>query len=1080
MSQFDPNNLDVNVVNLAKAMRQVESGNRAVLPAEGAELGGASRYQYTTGTWKGVAQKYLGDANAPLTAKNEDQVTYMRVKDWKDAGKTPKQIASMWNAGEGEPDAYTGKFKSGKSSIGVNDYGVKYNVPAHTEKVYAEFVKNSKSNPPKKTVQPNVVGEPEQPKDGIFKSIGKAIISSETGLANTFGGALGVMNKDFKAAQESQTALDDMNVKLGQAIVAGKKSGKDTSRLEKLYQENTNQIFNPSEITSGAIDKTPLQVAGEVGGVALDVATGGTYGNLAKGAKTGQLLTKSPLLAKGAEAIGLGVTKPLAEKLVTPTALTPTAKMLSKLPVVGSEMPKYGTIAKEGVKAVGTGLGIGYGYDVTQNLQAGKTGLEAVTPGLGTAIGGAIPTTIAGIRFASLSGRKVAPRVINSLIGANPEFNKAVRMGKDPGETVAKYGIVANTIDEFEQKISQTRKEVGEILGNAYKLPENAIKVADYSDVPRIIDNEIKSIKFSESNAPYIEKLQKAKRDILTNYQDLTKLTPEEAHRLKQDIASLRGFDFSQTKNSNFNSVVNRMYGNITNRVNSLIPELAGLNKDFSGLMAAELSASSKADRLAGRNLITPFGKFGMISGTGIGLATGGVSFIPILAGIGGAALDKLLGTTAVKTRFAKFLSGATSAEKQALLRGKTLVDQRAILKTAKELGFDFSKEVEKNAPKNLLLKQGDKSMTGGTISLPPRTTRLSSAESGVLPQPYLPPGKQVARPGQLQLSERASQKPIVTQPPTTYEPRAKTIGRTLQSKPVSARTSENNPILGNVNDKPFRLSDVSDKNGFVYHQTSPESLDGIKKSGLKANTGISGKGVYFSPYEGAGASANAAGDGVILRTKANKLYSAENNRFDAFPGEESVFYGNIPTDLIEVKKGNKWMPLKNSPTVGETAPTKLYRAGELKDVRGTGIFLSDNPKMAKQYENTASGGKVVNDYNIGSLNLKETSTRNSLLKELDPTWDRSKTYDKFIREGFSKGNKQTGIYDGLTAEQRLQNYTEKRIKQLLEKQGYDGVKYSGGSFSDQAGEYQIFNPSNIKSNNKNIPSIPPNKKATK
>ena len=64
-------NLDQDVVALAKAIRQHESGNRAVLPAEGAAVGGASRYQYTNGTWKSVAARYLGDANAPLSLENE-------------------------------------------------------------------------------------------------------------------------------------------------------------------------------------------------------------------------------------------------------------------------------------------------------------------------------------------------------------------------------------------------------------------------------------------------------------------------------------------------------------------------------------------------------------------------------------------------------------------------------------------------------------------------------------------------------------------------------------------------------------------------------------------------------------------------------------------------------------------------------------------------------------------------------------------------------------------------------------------------------------------------------------------------
>jgi len=73
------NSLDPQVVAMAKAIRQAESGNRAVLPQEGAGVGGASRYQYTHDTWGGVAQKYLGDAKAPLTLENENKASYLRI-----------------------------------------------------------------------------------------------------------------------------------------------------------------------------------------------------------------------------------------------------------------------------------------------------------------------------------------------------------------------------------------------------------------------------------------------------------------------------------------------------------------------------------------------------------------------------------------------------------------------------------------------------------------------------------------------------------------------------------------------------------------------------------------------------------------------------------------------------------------------------------------------------------------------------------------------------------------------------------------------------------------------------------------
>jgi hypothetical protein len=113
---------------------------------------------------------------------------------------------------------------------------------------------------------------------------------------------------------------------------------------------------------------------------------------------------------------------------------------------------------------------------------------------------------------------------------------------------------------------------------------------------------------------------------------------------------------------------------------------------------------------------------------------------------------------------------------------------------------------------------------------------------------------------------------------------------------------------------------------------------------------------------------------------------------------------------------------------------------------------------VAQLYGESVSEFTVPND-----LKLKDTANRWRLIKELEPNFDREKIYNRFINEGFKKGDKSSGLFEGLTAEQRLQTYVEKRIKQILEKQGYDGVRYYGGNTTDQAGEYQIFDIKKIK-----------------
>lgn len=129
--------LDPQAVALAKAIRQVESGGNFKARGKSGEFGA---YQFTPQTWAKVAQKYgIATTIDKATPEQQNEAAYKQIKDWKDQGFNPGQIASMWNAGEGEPNAYTGKFSNGKEAMGVNKYGVQYNVPAYAKSVATAY-----------------------------------------------------------------------------------------------------------------------------------------------------------------------------------------------------------------------------------------------------------------------------------------------------------------------------------------------------------------------------------------------------------------------------------------------------------------------------------------------------------------------------------------------------------------------------------------------------------------------------------------------------------------------------------------------------------------------------------------------------------------------------------------------------------------------------------------------------------------------------------------------------------------------------------------------------------------------------
>lgn len=168
--------LDPQAVNLAKAIRQSESGGNFAAKGKSGEYGA---YQFTEPTWQNLSKKY--GVNASLdqaTPDQQNEVAYKQIKEWKDKGYNVGQIASMWNAGAGEPDAYTGKFSNGQPSIGTNKQGVRFDVPAYAKSVAQTYQQLKAGNQP--GIDPNnpsSTAAPQQP-----QSLGASILGGIGGF----------------------------------------------------------------------------------------------------------------------------------------------------------------------------------------------------------------------------------------------------------------------------------------------------------------------------------------------------------------------------------------------------------------------------------------------------------------------------------------------------------------------------------------------------------------------------------------------------------------------------------------------------------------------------------------------------------------------------------------------------------------------------------------------------------------------------------------------------------------------------------------------------------------------------------
>lgn len=116
------------------------------------------------------------------------------------------------------------------------------------------------------------------------------------------------------------------------------------------------------------------------------------------------------------------------------------------------ELKGVGGLAKLGIRT-GLGLGTGYALDVGSKLQQDKPTGEAVTPGIGTAVGGALPVAGAGIGYAS--------RVIGRLF-------------KGLGSGIS--GVSTKTLDEIlnNPKVAQKATDKLAKSGNFKIIEENA------------------------------------------------------------------------------------------------------------------------------------------------------------------------------------------------------------------------------------------------------------------------------------------------------------------------------------------------------------------------------------------------------------------------------------------------------------------------------------------------------------------------------------------------------------------------------------------------------------------------------
>ncbi len=437
-------------------------------------------------------------------------------------------------------------------------------------------------------------------------------------------------------------------------------------QLKSVYGTPQAQTTQPVEQP-----KTTLK---KVGSVAKSV-----IGGIASGVGGAALTAEDYLGRKIVNAVG-------TDQMKQNLANTPKLQDQLKQQFGGNENPTAFGVGQLGgeiaslaapVGAVGkatqsTAKALGAGQTVSKLAQAGAEGLaftagQSVTEGekqslkdyaINAGLNMVFPAAGA---VAKKVGENAPARIINSLI---KPLQKDFAYGKNPGKTVAELGITANNFDDLISNIKTAKSSVGESIGTAIQKASPQLQSQmDLNTFLAPIDEAIAiANKSPRTNANVIQRLEAVKNDLVDNINQ--GIDPQSFKGLVGDLTRWTG---NASDDAIVNKSLKQVYGKTSGGMDTVLKDTLTpeefvaykkASEQYGNLISAE-NAATYRDNIVKRADLVSFGakNSALIAALGTAVASGGGGLTTILAGLGGAAVDKAMATPAFKTRLASLLS---------------------------------------------------------------------------------------------------------------------------------------------------------------------------------------------------------------------------------------------------------------------------------------------------------------------------------------------------------------------------------------------------------------------------------------
>lgn len=285
----------------------------------------------------------------------------------------------------------------------------------------------------------------EPKKEGIFKKIGKALISSELKFGKSIADAMPsfVPGSAAWTNKQNEEIFKNQQQMMDNLLIQRKKlktEGKDTSRIDAAIKDMQEQMSKPAidiNETNASVNKTAKQVFGEGLGVAADILSAGSYGKAAQGAQTGKLLIAGKTSGKVAGILG---------KVGIGSTVSPTAGALPSIIGGGTKAQAALKGAWQGAKQGFTSGAVwGTAQGATRAMQDNKDNADIASDAVtGGVVGGVAGGTVGAI-VGGTSG----------YINRRREINRMLKPSMTPDETInSLHDEIATHADEDAFKAS--------------------------------------------------------------------------------------------------------------------------------------------------------------------------------------------------------------------------------------------------------------------------------------------------------------------------------------------------------------------------------------------------------------------------------------------------------------------------------------------------------------------------------------------------------------------------------------------------------------------------------------------------